>query len=60
MRYGEITGKGKKAQARREAALRAREYNKSINRQLGRASRMYGAAEASSLAQSAGIGRFGA
>ena len=60
MRYGEITGKGKKAQARREAALRAREYNKSINRQLGRASRMYGAAEASSLAQAAGIGRFGA
>ena len=57
-RYSEITGKGKKAEARREAALRARDYKKSMAEKLGRIGRKYGAGEASNIAQAVGFGRF--
>ena len=43
----QITGTTPNAEKQRAAAIRAREYNKKINRQLGRASRRFGAEEVS-------------
>ena len=59
-KYSQITGKGEKAEARREAALRARDYKKSMAEKLGRIGRKYGAGEVSNIAQAVGFGRFGA
>ena len=53
-----IKGKGPLADKQRAAAMRAKEYNRQINRQLGRASRRYGAEDVSAIAQELGIGRF--
>ena len=57
-RLSKITGEGKLADKQRAAATRAKEYNKQINRRLGRASRRYGAEDVSSIAQELGIGKF--
>ena len=54
----QITGTTPNAEKRRAAAIRAREYNKKINRQLGRASRRFGAEEVSQIAQSLGVGKY--
>ena len=57
-KYDDIKGTGEKAEKRKAAALRARQYSGKISRQLGRASRKYGADAASEIAQSLGLGKY--
>lgn len=59
-RVGQIEGEGKVAEKKRAAAERAKAYNMKINRDLGRASRRYGAEDVSAIAQSLGIGKYSA
>ena len=57
--YRDIKGTGEVGNKRRAAALRARNFNKKINREIGRATRRYGSDVASSMAQTAGVGQSG-
>lgn len=56
-RYKEITGTSEKAEQRRSAAKRARQFSRKIKRQIGRVSRKYGAEDAAQIAEAVGIMR---
>lgn len=56
-KYDEITGTGKKADKRRAAAVRARQYGKKIKKQIGKASRRYGSDDVSQMLEAAGLMR---